>query len=104
MEIIIEETILNTIVNIEENITSSIIQIDEVILNTSINIEENIISPIINIEETILEYTIFVEDLKIPGSKGDSAYVIALNNGFLGTELEWLNSLKATDTNGGIIY
>jgi hypothetical protein len=29
------------------------------------------------------------------GPKGDSAYEVALENGFVGTELEWLESLKA---------
>lgn len=28
-----------------------------------------------------------------PGAPGDSAYQIALNNGFVGTEAEWLESL-----------
>lgn len=31
------------------------------------------------------------------GIKGDSAYDIAIKNGFEGTELEWLNSLKGAD-------
>lgn len=30
----------------------------------------------------------------LPGPPGASAYEIALNNGFIGTEQEWLESLK----------
>ena len=32
------------------------------------------------------------------GIDGDSAYDIAVNNGFVGTEIEWLESLKSTST------
>jgi len=30
-----------------------------------------------------------------PGPKGNSAYEVALDNGFVGTEAQWLESLKA---------
>jgi len=83
--------------------------IEEIIEKTIINIEETITSPIIQIEETILEYTIFVEDVKIPGPKGDSAYEIAVQNGFVGTETQWLLSLKSSvllnsSLDGGLIF
>lgn len=32
-----------------------------------------------------------------PGKDGDSAYQIAVNNGFVGTEVEWLESLRGQD-------
>lgn len=32
-----------------------------------------------------------------PGADGDSAYTIAVNNGFIGTEEQWLESLKGKD-------
>lgn len=35
------------------------------------------------------------------GEKGDSAYDIAVENGFVGTESEWLESLKGADGNNG---
>ena len=31
------------------------------------------------------------------GAKGDSAYTIAVSNGYVGTEAEWLVSLEGTD-------
>lgn len=34
-----------------------------------------------------------IGNIKYPGA-GDSAYEVAVNNGFVGTEKEWLDSLK----------
>lgn len=36
------------------------------------------------------------------GADGKSAYEVALNNGFVGTEEEWLESLKGKDGVGGV--
>lgn len=36
-----------------------------------------------------------------PGAAGKSAYEIAVDNGFIGTETEWLESLKGSDGNDG---
>lgn len=36
-----------------------------------------------------------------PGPKGESAYVLAQEHGFTGTEAEWLAGLKATDGEDG---
>lgn len=36
-----------------------------------------------------------------PGEDGDSAYIIAVNNGFIGTETDWLESLKGKDGEDG---
>ncbi len=37
------------------------------------------------------------------GINGKSAYQIAVDNGYVGTELEWLESLKCKDGNSGEI-
>ena len=37
-----------------------------------------------------------------PGADGKSPYDIAVDNGFIGTETEWLESLKATDGKDGV--
>lgn len=37
-----------------------------------------------------------IKDLTIEGVNGKSAYDIAVENGFEGTEQEWLNSLQGT--------
>lgn len=37
-----------------------------------------------------------------PGAAGKSPYDIAVDNGFIGTETEWLESLKATDGKDGV--
>lgn len=38
------------------------------------------------------------------GSPGESAYEVAVRNGFSGTEAEWLESLKGTDGSTGFFY
>lgn len=37
-----------------------------------------------------------------PGADGDSAYTVAVNNGFIGTEEQWLESLKGKDGASGV--
>lgn len=43
-----------------------------------------------------------VPGLGIRGPKGDSAYQIAVNNGYIGTEAEWLSSLKVPKGDMGL--
>ena len=38
---------------------------------------------------------------ELGGSAGKSAYAIAVNHGFVGTETEWLESLKGSDGDNG---
>jgi hypothetical protein len=73
---------------INENINNVIVSINE--LNEDVNVLIN---------ETFETFVIQIEE---KGQKGDSTYEIALLNGFVGTELQWLESLK--DLDGGIIY
>jgi hypothetical protein len=55
-----------------------------------------IVTETIAVEVPITETATVVEVFSLaPGPKGDSAYEVALNNGFVGTELEWLETLKA---------
>ncbi len=61
----------------------------EVIINDLGNIE--VIPP----SSSILELNI--NPVPINGKDGDSAYQLAVKNGFIGTVQEWLDSLK-TDT------
>lgn len=35
---------------------------------------------------------------------GKSAFETAVDNGFVGTEVQWLESLRASDIDGGIIF
>jgi len=86
----------------------------EVINNTdkpiSLNTDEtNISVSLINskLEVNHREYTININSIKsqqleissrpilIKGERGLSAYEIAVNNGFIGTEQQWLDSLKS---------
>jgi len=62
----------------------------------NIIIEEIIVNPLIQIEETIEEITIAVSEMQMPGATGadgKSAYQSALDGGFVGTELEFNESL-----------
>ena len=56
----------------------------------NIIIEEIVTNPLIQIEETIQEITITVSEMQMPGK---SAYQSALDGGFIGTELEFNESL-----------
>lgn len=38
------------------------------------------------------------------GVNGKSAYQIAVENGYLGTEQDWINDLLPQDIDGGIIF
>jgi hypothetical protein len=38
------------------------------------------------------------------GVNGKSAYEIAVQNGFVGTELQWLDSISLQNIDGGFIY
>lgn len=38
----------------------------------------------------------------LQGKDGKSAYQIALDNGFIGTEVDWLESLKGENGNSGV--
>ena len=69
----------------------------------NIVIEEIVLNPILQIDNVINEVNIEVSDVAIPGQKGDkgdvgetgmSIYEIAVKNGFIGTELQWLESQK----------
>lgn len=53
--------------------------------------------------DLIAQQQITIELIKTPtniqGEKGLSAYEVALANGFVGTEQEWLDSLKTSTLN-----
>lgn len=83
---------------------------EEVTINITQNITEN------NVEFNVIEEVenISVNVNEILGSDGKSAYQIATENGFLGTESDWLLSLKGNvnivdltlpvNTNGQILF
>ena len=76
-------------------------------------------SPVITERETELGYNITITDVEgsntitlkngtnglngTNGQDGKSAYEIAVDNGFVGTETEWLESLKGQDGQDGIV-
>ena len=70
----------------------------EVIINQLGNIEIIPSSPpVIELSVNPVAFEVNLNPVPINGVNGKSAYEIALDNGFVGTEQEWLDSLK-TDT------
>lgn len=78
------------------------IEFYEIIENVSISIEEITDSVSIEVLETNEVITLEFQELGVPGLMGKSNYQIAVSNGFIGTELEWLESQKNID--GGLIF
>jgi len=59
----------------------------------NIVIEEIVNNITLNIEEVVSTYTIEVSEMQVPGADGKSAYQSAIDGGFVGTELEFNQSL-----------
>ena len=91
-------------------VTVSDEQIEEIVIKY---LEEN---PVSGVDETEVQRIVaeYVEEHKdelkgadgkngVDGKDGKSAYEIALANGFVGTEEEWLESLKGADGSGGSV-
>lgn len=78
------------------------IEFHETVENVSISFEEITDSFSIEIIETTEVLTIEFQELGVPGVIGKSNYEIAVDTGFVGTEIEWLESQKNID--GGLIY
>jgi hypothetical protein len=90
--------------DIDFNINTSEPEVDYTISSNSMNIDiastENVST--INVDSTGTKNvdlgdieTITVQQKGDPGPAGSSAYEIAVQNGFIGTESEWLDSLKS---------
>lgn len=78
------------------------IEFHEIVQNISISFEEITESISVEIIETVEVTKIIFEELGTPGLIGKSTYEIAVYNGFIGTEKEWLDNQKNID--GGLIY
>lgn len=60
----------------------------------NIIIEEIVQNVVLDIEETVLETVIQISEMQVPGADGKSAYQSAIDGGFVGTELEFNQSLS----------
>jgi hypothetical protein len=78
------------------------IEFHEIVENVSISFEEITESISVEITETIEVTEIVFEELGVRGLTGKSTYQIAVDNGFTGTQTEWLESQKNID--GGLIF
>jgi len=79
------------------------IQIIETVRKVNISVFENENKIILNVSEIKNPVNINISEI---GSKGLSAYQVALASGFNGTQTQWLDSLKSTTSNidGGLIF
>lgn len=68
---------------ISEQIEVYALQIDEVTDDVTISVQE-----------IVEQYSISIEEIGLQGIPGMSIYEIAVKNGFIGTELQWLESQK----------
>jgi hypothetical protein len=84
------------------------ITIQEIIENVSVQVQENSENILVTVEEVIENVSITISEIGIQGTPGLSAYLIALNQGFIGTEQDWIDSLKIISQNtkidGGFIF
>lgn len=78
------------------------IEFIEIVENVTIIMDEVTESISVEIIETNEVITMEFQELGTPGIKGKSTYEIAVDNGFLGTETQWLDSQKNID--GGLIF
>lgn len=80
MSIIIQETIVNPLLQVNDSTNQVIISIEEVVNNVDIHVNE----------------------VAIPGQPAKSFYSLAVQAGFRGTPQEYLETQKNID--GGLIY
>ena len=78
------------------------IEITEIVNIANITINETTESVNIDIVENINIINIEVSEMGMQGLNGKSNYQVAVENGYIGTELQWLDSQKNVD--GGLIY
>lgn len=51
----------------------------------------------------LTKYLVTKSDVGVAGAPGKSAYQLAVQNGFVGTEIEWLASLQGEDADLSIL-
>jgi hypothetical protein len=75
-------------------VKSGRIEVTEISQNINLTVDEttNVIN--IDVVETSTPITIEVSDIGLQGLRGKSAYQTALENGFIGTEQQWVDSLR----------
>lgn len=76
--------------------------IQETIINPILQINDDANEVIISIQENVTNYNLEVNEVAIPGQAGKSFYALAVQAGFRGTPQEYLETQKNVD--GGLIY
>jgi hypothetical protein len=80
------------------------ITIDEVDESVNIVVNETIESVNITVSDLEQSITLEVSEIGTQGLQGISAYDVAIKNGYIGNEEEWLLSLRGNKMDGGMIY
>lgn len=78
------------------------IEFIEIVENVTLIIEDVTDDVSFEVFDTIEVVTLVFEELGVPGLIGKSNYEIAVDNGFIGTEQQWLDSQNNID--GGLIF
>ena len=95
-------TIENYNIIVQDTVENYNITIQDTIEDYNISINEDSDDVSILITETVTNTNIVIDEIGIKGDTGISNYQIAVNNGFTGDEMQWLESQKNID--GGIIF
>ena len=68
--------------------------VQDTVENYNITISEDSDDVAILITETVTNTNVVIDEIGIQGDRGFSNYEIAVKNGFIGTESEWLQNLS----------
>jgi hypothetical protein len=96
MIVTIHQNIARTEVTLIQNVSNYSVTIGQEVNEFKVSISQNVI-------RTVTTIALLGEKGKA-GIQGDSAYQIAVENGFVGTEAEWLLSLVPINIDGGSFY
>lgn len=70
------------------------IEVSETLKIVNIIVNEITETVSINVTQEVIAVNLEVAEMGIQGIPGLSAYYIAIQNGFIGTEIQWLDSLR----------
>lgn len=94
--------IITPVTQITAEIEVSPVVLEGSVIVSPVTIETSVVIPLsfaVNLTQVTEEIQVTVEH-----TRGESAYEIAVRNGFIGTELEWEDSLRGQDGLDGFYY
>lgn len=95
VDILVQQRLLS-IESTNNKVIEVIPESKDITLNTNnINLDINVNSTDVSIDPNVTQVDVITKPVFMMGPKGLNAYEVAIQMGFVGTELEWLDSLKA---------